>query len=79
MKTCKEIVEHAAEYTDKRLAWYKVIAYRFHLLMCKHCRHFVRQYQLLTSSIPKILRPKATDQAKIEDMYTRVINKSNSP
>ncbi len=47
MLRCREITLLASDYVDGRLRWRKRLAIVFHLLMCGHCRRFVRQFRVM--------------------------------
>ncbi len=48
MLTCRELVQaRASDYLDGQLNWRQRIGVRFHLLLCDHCRRFVRQLALV--------------------------------
>jgi len=44
MLSCRDVVTGASDYKDKNLPWHGALSYRFHLLMCHHCRKFFRQF-----------------------------------
>lgn len=50
MYNCKKMVDEASRYTEKQLKWYERIAYILHLLMCRHCRRFIKQFRLMVQS-----------------------------
>ncbi|WP_439576543.1 anti-sigma factor family protein [Elioraea sp.] len=43
MLTCREVTERASEYLDGNLPFGRRLAFRLHLLMCRHCRRYVDQ------------------------------------
>ena len=48
MLTCRELVQnHASDWLDNQLNWRQRIGVRFHLLICDHCRRFIRQLELV--------------------------------
>ncbi len=53
MYSCKEIVEKASHYTEGQLNWHERVAYKLHLLMCRYCRRFVKQFQLMVQSFSR--------------------------
>lgn len=53
MYNCKEMVDEASRYTEGQLKWYERIAYKLHLLMCRHCRRFIKQFRLMIQSLSK--------------------------
>lgn len=56
MLTCRELVQiHASDYLDSQLNWRQRLGVRFHLLICDHCRLFIKQLRLLRGVLA--LRP----------------------
>tara|TARA_B100000949_G_C14181205_1_gene407575 strand:- start:200 stop:493 length:294 start_codon:yes stop_codon:yes gene_type:complete len=53
MYSCKKIVEKASDYTEVQLKWHERIAYKLHLLICGHCRLFLKQFGLMVQSFSK--------------------------
>ena len=45
MLNCKSLVDQASDFTDKSLPWHRVLSIKFHLLMCVHCRRFMRHFR----------------------------------
>ncbi len=46
MLTCKDVCDNATNYLEGPTTLLERINLRVHLLMCKHCRRFVRQFNL---------------------------------
>lgn len=72
MLKCKDVVERADALVDNTpLGWRERFALRMHLLMCHHCRRYVRQLQALVSSLR---RPpsETTSQDKIEAVLDKL-------
>lgn len=42
MLKCREVTHQASDYLDKNMPCRKVVNVRLHLMMCRHCRRFVR-------------------------------------
>ena len=53
MPSCKDITEHASDYLDHKLPWWKRPGYWLHMLMCVHCRRYLEQLKLTISAIGK--------------------------
>jgi anti-sigma factor ChrR (cupin superfamily) len=49
MLTCRDVVQMASDYLDGQLSWRQRLGIRFHLLICDHCRRFMRQLTLVHS------------------------------
>lgn len=45
MLKCREFTSMASEYIDGQLPWPRRVAMRFHLLICDHCRRFIRGWR----------------------------------
>ena len=43
MLSCKELVARSSDFLDGQLDFRGQLAVRSHLLMCRHCRRFIRQ------------------------------------
>lgn len=61
MLKCRELVNEADHLLDDDLNWRGRLAVRFHLLICHHCRQYVRQLRLLLAAIPS-MHKAATEQ-----------------
>lgn len=47
MLQCRDITILASDYIDGRLRWRKRLAVLMHLLICRHCWHFMRNFRLV--------------------------------
>ncbi|EUC68609.1 hypothetical protein Y017_04620 [Alcanivorax sp. 97CO-5] len=67
MLKCKDVVAKADALVDgTSLTMRERIALRMHLLMCHHCRRYVRQLRVLVNTLPR-----ETD--RLDDAQTRDI------
>ena len=67
MLKCRELVHEADRLLDDDLNWRGRLAVRFHLLICHHCRRYVRQLRLLLAAIPA-MHKMATEREVAEVM-----------
>ena len=44
MLKCRDIQRLASEYEDGELNWLQKLKLRYHLLICRHCRLFLKQF-----------------------------------
>ena len=72
MLKCREVVHNAGQLLDGDISRRQRLAIRMHLLMCRHCRRYVRQLQALLRAIP-FMHHQASDAE-----VTRVMNKIRS-
>lgn len=55
MMSCSEITELVTAYLDRRMPLSQRMAFRMHILMCPHCRRYLRQVRAtvkLTGQLP---------------------------
>ncbi|MGB2246335.1 MAG: zf-HC2 domain-containing protein [Alcanivorax sediminis] len=70
MLKCKDVTEKADALVDGTpLSWRERTALRVHLLMCHHCRRYVRQLRALVSSL-RIAEPSPVS----DDHVDKVLN-----
>lgn len=51
MLTCKELVALSSDLLDSQLGLREKLAVRRHLLLCRHCRRFIRQMRLTQATV----------------------------
>jgi len=65
MLKCREISQMASDYTDKTLTWHQSLGYSMHLLMCGHCRLFVRQLRTTVAYARCLPEPEALADSEV--------------
>lgn len=70
MLTCKDVTERSSGYLDGELPWRGRLRIRLHLLMCRHCRLFVRQFEAGLRMFGK-LRPPEVSEDQIQQILGR--------
>lgn len=74
MLKCKHVVEKAGALVDGTpLSPRERFALRLHLMMCHHCRRYVRQLRALLGFLPREAEP--LDDARTE----AILNKLDTP
>jgi predicted anti-sigma-YlaC factor YlaD len=58
--TCREIIDNADQLLDGTTSRRQRLAVKAHLLMCRHCRRYVRQLRALLRAVP-FMYGKASD------------------
>lgn len=66
MLSCKNIAEHAGDIHDKQLPLAKRLAVSFHLILCKACRRFVRQYRISAELAARVVERKPEKETVAE-------------
>ena len=72
MLKCRDIGHQASDYTDGSLTWRQFIGYRLHLLMCGHCRTFVRHLRItiaFTRALPE-------NEVLSDEQITAIVNRT---
>jgi len=64
MLKCREVPAEAELLLAGDLGWRRRMALRMHLLLCVHCRRYVRQLRLLLSSVPFMHGPASDEEVK---------------
>jgi len=59
--SCRKVVQDADRLLAGELPWYRRLSVKLHLLMCHHCRRYVKQLRLLIRAVPR-MHAKANDE-----------------
>lgn len=62
MLSCKSIVQQASDYADKSLPWHRRLRMKMHLLMCIHCKRFMRHFETSICVTANIGQQQASEQ-----------------
>ncbi|MBI4694673.1 MAG: zf-HC2 domain-containing protein [Gammaproteobacteria bacterium] len=65
MLRCKDIPERASAYVERDLGRRERAMFRLHLMLCSHCRRFMRQFRTLLGAFGR-KRPPALAEAHVE-------------
>lgn len=71
MPTCKELLGSASDHLDGNTSVLQNLNFRFHLVMCKHCRCYVEQLKLTM----KIVNRSGEMPTSTEDEIDKVVTK----
>lgn len=73
MLSCKEVSHQASSYLDRNLPWRTRLAVAMHLLICVHCRRYMRQLALTIRTIGHLGKKDEPDQAQINRLSSELI------
>lgn len=62
MLKCKDVPEQTSLYIDDSLAWHQKLGWKMHLMMCHHCRRFIRHFKLSIRVSREIGNPRLPDE-----------------
>ncbi|MFT6914430.1 MAG: putative anti-sigma-YlaC factor YlaD [Motiliproteus sp.] len=71
MLKCREIVAQSSTYLGHELPFGRRLQYRMHLLMCHHCRRFIRQFGAAIKMTRQLSEP-AVSAAQVEAVIGKV-------
>lgn len=71
MLKCREIVAHSSAYLEHEMPLGRRLQYRMHLLVCHHCRRFIRQFRAAIKMTRQLSGP-AVSSAQIEAVSSRI-------
>jgi len=67
MDKCEKVAEQASDYLDQNMSFSKRLKMRAHLMMCSHCRQFVRQFEITIGAIKCLGRSSSDNNKQISD------------
>lgn len=68
MISCKDINHLASDYLDKTLPLKQRIGFIMHVMVCQHCRRFLRQFKTIVAVLPRVGRVTLNKTDK-DDIY----------
>ena len=78
MLSCKDVCENATNHLEGELGLATRLQLRFHLLICKACRQFMRQFETTVGTAQKLGESKEASleptDAEIDDLVKRLSN-----
>jgi anti-sigma factor RsiW len=54
MLNCRELTELITDYLEGRLPLSRRLSFRFHVMMCRHCRAYLNQMRLTIRTLAKL-------------------------
>lgn len=76
MLSCREVVRDADQLLAGELTWQRRLSLQMHLLMCHHCRRYIKQLRLLIRAVP-FMHAKASDD-EVDQVMAHVCSGDNS-
>lgn len=62
MLRCKEIVARSSDYLEGDLSRWQVVNYKLHLMMCVHCRRYIKHFRVAIQSAARVARKELADE-----------------
>jgi hypothetical protein len=72
MLRCKDIVKIVS--VEEPRDWRRRLELRLHMMMCRHCRNYARQIEMLSNGVKAHFRSESNDADKIKEMEDRIVD-----
>ncbi len=76
MLSCRAVVQDADRLLAGELTWQRRLALKIHLLMCHHCRRYMRQLRVLIRAVP-LMHGRANDE-EVSEIMAHICSSENS-
>ncbi len=73
--SCKDIVELSSDYIEGSSSSPNRLSVRFHLLMCHHCRRFIRHKKIANEYLFKQQQLKQISDSELEQKIECIMEK----
>lgn len=60
MLKCRDVARQASDFIDHQIPWYQRPAWYLHLLLCHHCRRFIRHLRKSIQLATGLQKPQAS-------------------
>jgi anti-sigma factor RsiW len=77
MMSCKEVTEAATDYLDGNLPFWRKMALRMHVAMCRHCRAFLDQLRKTVALLGQLPQAPVAQETRAE--LVRQFRERNKP
>ena len=71
MLKCKEIVNHSSDYLDRRLPFSRHLSVWLHIMMCGHCRRYLRYLKIITALLSTTQQPEE-DELLVDEIMAKI-------
>lgn len=70
MLKCRDVAKESGDYIEHAMPWHRVMQMKLHLLMCRHCRNFVKHMRTAITFFRKLPADKLPDDKAREIAVT---------
>ena len=80
MLSCKEVTALASHCLDEQLPWPARFKMRLHLLVCYHCRRYLKQIKIVVKTMTRFAYKEVSDTAVTQqtDMLIKASKEINN-
>lgn len=72
MLKCKDISIEATEYLERSMPLRRRLLVWYHLLICVHCRRYIRQLRVIIAMLPKLLARPGLSETEVQAQVERL-------
>ena len=72
MLKCKDISIEATDYLERAMPLRRRLLVWYHLLICVHCRRYLRQLRIIIAMLPKLLSRPSLSEADVQAQVDRL-------
>ena len=73
MLVCKDVTKLVSSGKVENLGWWGRLEYRMHLMMCKHCRNYVKQIKAIGRVTGQVWGRLGGDPSHIAALEDRIL------
>ena len=73
MFSCKDVAHHAHDHVEQNLSPWSKFKLFVHLLICHHCRHFVRQLKVTNRLIQRTTPLQTVNERAIDSQVKKLM------
>jgi len=73
MLKCHEVSRLAASEEIARAGLWRRMEFRLHLMMCRHCRNYVRHVGLIGAAVRRLMKTAAEDAQVVERLEAEIM------
>ncbi|MDX1491568.1 MAG: anti-sigma factor [Pseudohongiellaceae bacterium] len=76
MLSCRDLSHHAGDYVEKQLTFKQRLGYGLHLLLCGHCRQFLRHFRSTLAYTKALQSSQQISDAEAADITQKVLEQA---
>lgn len=76
MLSCKHIVDLGTDYLDQELGFWKKTEMKMHLLICRHCRRYMKQLKQTIAMLSRwrLKQPSQEQLKQLKSKYQQTVS-----
>ncbi len=74
MPTCKDVATAIGQDALRTMPWFRGLALRLHLLMCRHCRRYAAQIRAIGTAARSLFREHGEDPQVLARLQETILS-----